>query len=135
MDDRFKTESVIGMGQNMQKGDVFRHCSHYSAGVLDCCVGKSVMESIRKLVMIAASLGVFSLNAAICNADSLTLSDIRHGALEPEGSEAFAFCRGYVAALVEGMIVKRYQIVSLPQRLSTGFTASWTPSRSIEITC
>jgi Rap1a immunity proteins len=48
------------------------------------------------------------LHADVSNADSLTLSDIRTRCSGPEGSEEFAFCRGYVAALVEGMIVKRY---------------------------
>jgi hypothetical protein len=51
---------------------------------------------------------VFSLNADLSNADSLTLSDIRTRCSEPDGSEDFAFCRGYVAALVEGVVVKRH---------------------------
>jgi hypothetical protein len=61
-----------------------------------------------KVVLIVASVGVFSLNADIGNADSLTLSDIRTRCSGPDGSEEFAFCRGYVAALVEGLVVKRY---------------------------
>jgi hypothetical protein len=66
------------------------------------------MGSIPKVVLIVASVGVFSLNADIGNADSLTLSDIRTRCSEPDGSEAFAFCRGYVAALVEGVVMRRY---------------------------
>ena len=38
----------------------------------------------------------------------LTLSDIRTRCSGPDGSEEFAFCRGYVAALVEGVVVKRF---------------------------
>ena len=45
---------------------------------------------------------------AHADADSLTLSDIRTRCIAPEGSEEFAFCRGYVAALIQGIIVKRY---------------------------
>ena len=48
------------------------------------------------------------MHADISNADSLTLSDIRTRCSEPGGSEEFAFCRGYVVALVEGIIMKRY---------------------------
>ena len=48
---------------------------------------------------------VFSAHAY---ADSLTLSDIRTRCTAPEGSEEFAFCRGYVEALIEGIIVKHY---------------------------
>jgi hypothetical protein len=66
------------------------------------------MVVIRKFVLIAASAGVFSLHADGIGAESLTLSDLRTRCSEPDGSEDFAFCRGYVAALVEGVVVKRY---------------------------
>jgi hypothetical protein len=66
------------------------------------------MKSIRKSLLIVSSVGVFSLNADIGNADSVTMSGIRTRCSEPDGSEEFAFCRGYVAALVEGVVVKRY---------------------------
>jgi len=64
-----------------------------------------VIGDALRVAVIVASASVFSMHA---DAGSLTLSDIRTRCTEPEGSEAFAFCRGYVAALVEGMIVKRY---------------------------
>jgi len=63
------------------------------------------MGNALRVSVIVASACMFSMHT---DADSLTLSDIRTRCSEPEGSEAFAFCRGYVAALVEGMIVKRY---------------------------
>ena len=66
------------------------------------------MEIALRVAVIVASVCVFSMHADISDADSLTLSDIRTRCSEPEGSEAFAFCRGYVAALVEGVIVKHY---------------------------
>ena len=66
------------------------------------------MGSFLKVVLIVASAGVISLNADIGNAVSLTMSDIRTRCAEPDGSEEFAFCRGYVAALVEGVVVRRY---------------------------
>jgi hypothetical protein len=46
--------------------------------------------------------------SAHVDADRLTLSDLRTRCTSSEGSEEFAFCRGYVAALIEGIIVKRY---------------------------
>ena len=66
------------------------------------------MRNVLRLAVIVASAGVFSMHADVSNADSLALSDIRTRCSEPEGSEAFAFCRGYVAALIEGVIVKHY---------------------------
>jgi hypothetical protein len=63
------------------------------------------MGNALRVSVIVASACVFSMHAY---ADSLTLSDIRTRCSGPDGSEEFAFCRGYVAALVEGMIVKRY---------------------------
>jgi hypothetical protein len=66
------------------------------------------MGNALRVAVIVASAGVFSLNADVSNAKNLTLSDIRTRCAAPEGSEEFAFCRGYVAALVEGIIVKRY---------------------------
>ena len=66
------------------------------------------MKSIRKLVMIAASLGIFTQNAVVVSAGSLTLSELLTRCSELDGSEVFAFCRGYVAALVEGVVVKRF---------------------------
>jgi hypothetical protein len=62
------------------------------------------MGNALRVAVIVASTGVFSMHA---DAESLTLSDIRERCAAPEGSEEFAFCRGYVAALVEGIIVKR----------------------------
>ena len=63
------------------------------------------MGNALRVAVIVASASVFSMHA---DADSLTLSDIRTRCSGPDGSEEFAFCRGYVAALVEGVIVKRY---------------------------
>lgn len=58
-----------------------------------------------RAALITASVGVFSIHT---NAEPLTLSDIRTRCSGPDGSEEFAFCRGYVAALVEGLVVKRH---------------------------
>jgi hypothetical protein len=66
------------------------------------------MGNALRVAMIVVSAGVFILNVDVSNAEGLTLSDLRARCLEPDGSEEFAFCRGYVAALVEGIIVKRY---------------------------
>jgi hypothetical protein len=66
------------------------------------------MGSALRVTVVVASACVFSMHADISHAESLTLSDIRTRCTEPQGSEAFAFCRGYVAALVEGLIVKHY---------------------------
>ena len=63
------------------------------------------MGNTQWVAVIVASAGVFSMHADISNADSLTLADIRERCSEPEGSEEFAFCRGYVAALIEGVIL------------------------------
>jgi hypothetical protein len=63
------------------------------------------MGNALMVAVIVASAVVFSMHA---DAEPLTLSDIRTRCSEPEGSEALAFCRGYVAALVEGLVVKRY---------------------------
>ena len=65
------------------------------------------MDNALGASVIVASACVFSMHADMSNADSLTLSDIRTRCSEPDGSEEFAFCRGYVAALVEGIIMKR----------------------------
>jgi hypothetical protein len=66
------------------------------------------MGRIPKIVRIVASACMFSLHADVISAESLTLSDLRTRCSGPTGSEDFAFCRGYVAALVEGVVVKRY---------------------------
>jgi hypothetical protein len=63
------------------------------------------MGNVLRAAVIAASVGVFSMHA---DAEPLTLSDIRTRCSGPDGSEEFAFCRGYVAALVEGVVVKRH---------------------------
>jgi hypothetical protein len=89
---------LLGIGVESSRG----------VGVRNCCEGKYVMGSIPKVVLIAASSGVFSMHADVISAESLTLSDIRTRCSEPDGSEEFAFCRGYIAALVEVVIVKRY---------------------------
>jgi len=81
---------------------------YHNAKVLDCCEWKSVMGSIRKVVLIVASACAFGMHAAVTNADSLTLSDLRTLCSGPDGSEDFAFCRGYVAALVDGVVMKRH---------------------------
>jgi hypothetical protein len=81
---------------------------HHNIGIPKSCEGEGIMKRIRKLVIIVASACLFSTNAKLSNADSLTLSDLRTRCSEPDGSEDFAFCRGYVAALVEGVVVKRY---------------------------
>ena len=66
------------------------------------------MKNALRTAVIAASVGVFSLHAEVCDAELLTLSDIRTRCSGPDGSEEFAFCRGYVVALVEGLVVKHY---------------------------
>ena len=63
------------------------------------------MGSILRVVLVVACVGVFGLHA---DAVPLTLSDIRTRCSGPDGSEEFAFCRGYVAALVEGVVVTHY---------------------------
>jgi len=63
------------------------------------------MGIILRVAVIVASASVFSIHT---NAEPLTLSDIRTRCSGPDGSEEFAFCRGYVAALVEGVVVKRH---------------------------
>lgn len=60
--------------------------------------------------MILASVCAFSMHVHRSNADSLTLSDISARYSEPNGSEEFAFCRGYVAALVERVVVRRHAV-------------------------
>ena len=66
------------------------------------------MRFLPRIAVIVASAVVLSIRAGVSHADRLTLADIRTRCAAPEGSEEFAFCRGYVAALVEGIIVKRY---------------------------
>jgi hypothetical protein len=66
------------------------------------------MGNALRVAAALASACVFSMHAGVSNADSLSLSDIRTRCSGPDGSEEFAFCRGYVAALVEGVVVKRY---------------------------
>jgi len=63
------------------------------------------MENDFRAAVIAASMSVFNIHT---NAEPLTLSDIRTRCSGPDGSGDFAFCRGYVAALVEGVVVKRH---------------------------
>jgi len=63
------------------------------------------MGNALRAAVIAASVSVFSIHT---NAEPLTLSDIRTRCSGPDGSGDFAFCRGYVAALVEGVVVKRH---------------------------
>jgi hypothetical protein len=67
-----------------------------------------VMGNALRVAVIVASACMYSMHADVSNANSLTLSDIRTRCSAPEGSEEFAFCRGYVAALVEGVVVRRY---------------------------
>ena len=71
-------------------------------------LGHVVMRDVLRITVIVASAVVFSIRADVSDADSLTLADIRERCVAPEGSEEFAFCRGYVAALVEGVIVKHH---------------------------
>ena len=66
------------------------------------------MSNAMRIAVIVALACVSSLYTDMSNAESLTLSDIRIRCTEPEGSEEFAFCRGYVVALVEGLVVKHY---------------------------
>ena len=63
------------------------------------------MRELLRITVIAASAVVFSLHAEVCNADRLTLGDIKVQCTAPQGSEEFAFCRGYVVALIDGVIV------------------------------
>jgi hypothetical protein len=63
------------------------------------------MGNVFRAAVIVASASVFSMHA---DAEPLTLSEIRTRCSGPDGSEEFAFCRGYVAALVEGLVVKRH---------------------------
>jgi hypothetical protein len=58
------------------------------------------MRDLLRITFIVASAVVFSIRAGVSNADRFTLADIRTQCSEPDGSEEFAFCRGYVAALV-----------------------------------
>ena len=48
------------------------------------------------------------VSGAHVDADVFTLSDLGTRCSEPDGSEEFAFCRGYIVASVEGIVVKRY---------------------------
>jgi len=70
--------------------------------VIDAAIGN---DGIPNVVIFVASVSMFSIHT---NADPLTLSDSRTRCSGPDGSEEFAFCRGYVAALVEGVVVKRF---------------------------
>ena len=64
------------------------------------------MKDLLRIAVIVASPVVFSICAGVSNADRFTLADIRERCAAPEGSEEFAFCRGYVVALIDGVIVR-----------------------------
>ena len=64
------------------------------------------MRDLPGIAVIVASAVVFGMHADACKADRLTLGDIRVQCTAPEGSEEFAFCRGYVVALIDGVIVR-----------------------------
>ena len=64
------------------------------------------MRDLLKIAVIVASAVVFSIRAGVSHADRFTLADIRERCAAPEGSEEFAFCRGYVVALIDAVIVR-----------------------------
>ena len=64
------------------------------------------MRDLLRIAVIVASAVVFSIRAGVSHADRFTLSDIRERCAAPEGSEEFAFCRGYVVALIDAVIVR-----------------------------
>ena len=66
------------------------------------------MGSFLRIAVIAASAVVCSIRAGVGHADRFTLADIAERCAAPEGSEEFAFCRGYVVAVIDAVIVKRY---------------------------
>ena len=65
------------------------------------------MRDLPGFAVIAALAVVFSSCADAGNAGRYRLADIREHCAAPEGSEEFAFCRGYVVALIDGVIVRR----------------------------
>jgi Rap1a immunity proteins len=64
------------------------------------------MRGLPGITVSVASAVVFSICADVSHADRFTLADIRERCAAPEGSEEFAFCRGYVVALIDGVIVR-----------------------------
>jgi hypothetical protein len=64
------------------------------------------MRDSLRIAVIVASAASFSICAGVSHADRFTLADIRERCAAPEGSEEFAFCRGYVVALIDGVIVR-----------------------------
>jgi hypothetical protein len=65
------------------------------------------MRDLPGFAVIAVSAVVFGICTDVSKADRFTLADIREHCAAPEGSEEFAFCRGYVVALIDGVIVRR----------------------------
>ena len=101
-------ESSSGARNQHLKGKMLIRRTHHDIEVYKCFEVKGVMVNALRAGVIVASACVCSMRTDISNADRLTLSDIRTRCAEPEGSEEFAFCRGYVTALVEGIVVKHY---------------------------
>lgn len=64
------------------------------------------MRDMLRIAVIVASAVSFSIRTGVSHADRFTLADIRERCAAPEGSEEFAFCRGYVVALIDGLIVR-----------------------------
>jgi hypothetical protein len=64
------------------------------------------MRDLLRIAVIVASAFVFSVRAGVSHADRFTQADIRERCAAPEGSEEFAFCRGYVVALIDAVIVR-----------------------------
>jgi hypothetical protein len=64
------------------------------------------MRDLLRIAVIVALAVMFSMRPDVSNADRFTLADIQERCAAPEGSEEFAFCRGYVVALIDGVVVR-----------------------------
>ena len=64
------------------------------------------MRDLTRIAVIVASAVALSMRAGVCHADRYALADIRERCAAPEGSEEFAFCRGYVVALIDAVITR-----------------------------
>ena len=75
-------------------------------GVHNLIEEEGVIRDLLRIAVIVASVVVFSIRAGVSHADRFTLADIRERCAAPEGSEEFAFFRGYVVALIDAVIVR-----------------------------
>ena len=62
------------------------------------------MGNVSGITAFVASAVLLSIRTGECHAERFTVEDIREQCAAPEGSEEFAFCRGYVVALTEAVI-------------------------------